>query len=317
MLRLTVVMFAGCCVAGGWASAADQEERLAVWIDVYRGEPVAQAEVLDDLATARVVYLGERHTLVRHHELQARLLDELAERGTSLVLALEQMEARRQPHLDRYSAGATDFAQMAKAAEWATQWHNYEQYRPVLETARRRKIPIIALNAPAEIIRQVARGGGVGKLSPEHRSQLPQEMTLSDPDYERLLNLQMAVHRAATPERMRPMIEAQLARDEAMAHALARRLQEPADQGRSAVVLCGAGHAAYGLGMVARVRRRMPGVVDRIVLMSESGDVELTESDRAAAREIDITHEQLRGMPRPIADYLHVRGLRGTPEKGG
>ena len=75
------------------------------------------------------------------------------------------------------------------------------------------------------------------------------------------------------------------------------------------IVLCGAGHVAYGLGTPERVRRRMPGVVDRIVLFSESGDLEISAQEKAVSREISITHEQLRTIQRPIADYLHAKDL--------
>ena len=78
----------------------------------------------------------------------------------------------------------------------------------------------------------------------------------------------------------------------------------------SAVVVCGSGHIEYGLGTAARVRRRMPGVKDRIVHFSESGDVELSPQELAMARPITITHEQLRELGRPIADYLHAVSVK-------
>jgi hypothetical protein len=74
-------------------------------------------------------------------------------------------------------------------------------------------------------------------------------------------------------------------------------------------VLCGAGHVSYGLGMVSRVRRRLPEIKDRVILLSQSGDLELSPEELAITRDIEITHEQLRAINRPIADYLHVRSL--------
>jgi uncharacterized iron-regulated protein len=288
---------------------AEDSPRITLWVDLVQGEPVAYGDLVADVAQARVVYLGERHTLARHHQTQAALVADLANRGLRLVLALEQLEAWQQPTLDKYNRGQLDFEQLAADTDWARRWHNYQQYRPVLEAARKYKAPVLALNAKPEIIRQVARGGGVSKLSAELRGQLPAEMQLHDADYEKLLNLEMAVHMAATPQRMRPMIEAQIARDEMMADVLARYLNSPEGRGRTAVVLCGEGHVSYALGTVARVRRRMPGVIDRIVLLSESGDVELSPEERAAARDVEITHEQLRAIGRPIGDYLQVRSL--------
>jgi len=280
--------------------------RYSLWIDPYRGEPVPYQAVVDDLAGVRVVYLGERHRLERHHALQAQIIADLAAAGRRLAVGLEQLEANRQPELDRFNAGEVDFDQLAEATDWAARWPNYEQYRPVLHAARKAGTPLVALNARAETIRQVARGGGVAQLPRELRERLPRDMTLDDEPYERLLGIYMRVHMAATPERLRPMIEAQIARDEHMAHALAQFLQSPEGTDRMAVVICGVGHVSYGLGMPARVRRRLDDPSDRVVVFSESGDVRLTPEERAVARPIRVTHEQLRALGRPIGDYLHI-----------
>jgi hypothetical protein len=58
----------------------------------------------------------------------------------------------------------------------------------------------------------------------------------------------------------------------------------------------------------------MPGVKDRIVRFSESGDVELSPQELAMARPITITHEQLREVALPFGDYLHATSLRPAPK---
>ena len=286
----------------------------SIWIDVYQGEPLRYREVLKDLAKADVIYLGERHTIQRHHEIQTEILTDLAHSGVPLALGLEQMEIPQQPQLDRYNRGEIDFEQLAEATGWAKRWHNYRQYRPVLEAARKAKALVVALNAKAETIREIVRSGGVDHLSPEVRKELPAEMQLRDPAYERLLSLQMMVHIAAMPKTLHPMIEAQIARDETMAEALTVFLKSPPGRGRKMLVVCGAGHVAYGLGMPARVVRRMPGTKERIVLLSESGELQLSPEERAQAREIEITHEQLREIRQPVADYLYVKPFAAEPE---
>ncbi len=294
----------------GWiyavAPAAEPNKRCSLWIDLLQGEPIGYEQMLDDLAGVRVVYLGERHTVARHHEIQARIVTELGRRGVPLVLGLEQMESVRQADLDRYAKGQITFDQLAQATDWERRWRGYAAYRPILEAARKAGAAILGLNARSETIRQIARSGGIEKLPAETRKQLPADIQSKDPIYEELLSLQMMVHMAATPERLRPMIEAQMARDETMAAVLASFLQSKAGRGRTAVVLCGAGHVAYGLGTAQRVRRRMPGVTDRILMLSESGDVELSREEKAIARPISITHAQLQELGRPLGDYLYA-----------
>jgi uncharacterized iron-regulated protein len=315
--RIRMTILAGCAILllAKVAGAEDGGKRPSLWIDVYRGEPAPYQAVLDDLAQVRVVYLGERHTLQRHHALQTRILADLAARNVELVVALEQLEAQHQPALDRYNRGEIDFDRLAELTGWADRWRNYQQYEPILEAARKVGAPVIALNARRETIRRVVLEGGVSKLPAEARDDLPADMHLDDPAYEKLLGLVMQVHMAATPERMRPMIEAQIARDEAMAATLAAYLKSPEGEGRTAVVICGAGHVSYGLGTPDRVRRRVPEVNERIVLLSESGDVELTPAEEAASRKIELSHQQLRAIDRPIADYLHVTVLKRESDR--
>ena len=300
---LFVLLFTGASAAAERGAGKTGD----IWIDVYQGEPLPYEDVLDDLAKADVIYLGERHTIVRHHEIQERILTDLGQKAVPLAIGLEQMEAWRQPELDRYNRGEIDFDGLAAATDWAKSWGNYQQYRPILEAARKVKAPVIALNAKAETIRQVARSGGVEKMPPEARKELPAEMQLQDPAYAKALSLELMVHAAAMSKSIRPMIEAQMARDESMAQAICAFLESKEGKGRKVIVLCGGGHIARGLGTPARVRRRLPAVKDRIVLFSESGELKLSPAEQAMASNVEITHEQLRELNQPIADYFCIK----------
>lgn len=277
-----------------------------LWIDLVQGEEVSDGEVLDDLAGAGVIYLGEAHTVSRHHDLQLRLLQALFTRQLDLVLCLEQLEAGDQPAVDRFNRQEIDFDELVRVIAWEKKWRNYSDYRPLCEFARLHRIPVVALNAPSATIRSVSRGGGLDPLSRELRAQLPAEIVTEDPAYERLLGQELSVHMAVTADNLRPMFEAQVARDEAMAAAIVAARRGPGGGKRTAVVIVGAGHIRYGLGTPARVRRREPDVVERLVLFTESGQLRLSEADKAASREITITHADRRGLERPPADYLRV-----------
>jgi uncharacterized iron-regulated protein len=294
----------------GFALGDERDDRCRLWIDVYRGEPLPYEDVLDDLAGAGVVYLGEFHTLAEHHAIGEQVLTGLAKRGKPMVLGLEQLEASQQPAVDRYNRGEISFEQLAEAVKWRQSWGNYQEYKPVVEAARKFKIPILALNARAATIHQVRVGGGIERLDAKLRGELPKEMQTDDPLYAKLLNLQLMVHMAASPNVLRPWIEAQIARDETMAATLCAFLRSEAGRGRSALVICGAGHVSYGLGTPARVRKRMPRIRDRIVFLSASGDLQLSPAEVKAARTIAVTHEQLRQIDRPIGDYLRVTSAK-------
>ena len=287
-----------------------------LWLDLVQGDEVAEAEVFDDLATAGVVFIGEAHTVARHHAVQLDVLQKLFLRKIPLVLCLEQLEARDQPAVDRYNRRELDFDALAREIDWPKKWANHADYRALCEFARQHRIPVRALNAPAATIRAVSRGGGLAQLPPDLRAQLPAEIFTDDPVYERLTNLQLASHMALDPAKLRPVFEAQAARDETMAANLvaARRLDAAPDRPRTAVVILGAGHMRYGLGTAERVRRRDPGIVERLVLVSDSDQARPTEAQKAQTREVSITHADLRPVARPPADYVRVLPLAAAPK---
>jgi uncharacterized iron-regulated protein len=242
---LVVVLLAGCTT-----TPTSPHVRLPLappefWLDLVGGDEVSDTDALDDLAQAGAIFVGEAHTIQRHHDVQLWLLNELFKRGVPLVLCLEQLEARDQPAIDRYNRREIDFAALATEISWPKTWTNYLDYRALCEFARAHRIRIRALNATADIIRAVSRGGGIAKLAPELRAQLPAEIHLDDPVYERLNNLELAIHMATDPAKLRPVFEAQAARDETMAANLvaARRIDAPSDQPRTAFAIMGAGHS--------------------------------------------------------------------------
>jgi len=166
-------------------------------------------------------------------------------------------------------------------------------------------MPVLALNARAETIRAVGRNG-LSQITPEQRAELPAEIVTDDPLYEKLATRALAVHMAFDPQKLRPIFEAQVSRDETMASRLFDFLSSPANSNRTVVVICGRGHCEFGFGVPDRVKRRQPGVTQRIVLFSESGDLELSPEERKQARQVEMSHQFLQDLGRPEADFLEV-----------
>jgi uncharacterized iron-regulated protein len=310
LLVIVCLAAAGACYGAG--PEAD-EERCEIWLDLYSGEPVTYEEMVDDLAEVRVIYLGERHTLVRHHTYQEQIISDLLERGCDLAVGLEMLPAEFQPVLDRYNEGTIGFEEMAGELAWEDHWSNYEQYRQAIEIAARAGAPILALNAHQDVVRKVATTGIAG-LDTAFSRRLPEVIDTDQPAYRReLLRVMMVMaHVTGESDMMQRMFEAQVVRDETMAQAIAAFLQSGPGRGRTAVVLCGGGHVSYGYGIPSRIRARIPDITDRIVIFSESGDVVLSEREKAMSRAIEVTHSQLRENRTPYADYLLARALAKT-----
>lgn len=279
------------------------------WLDLYRGEPVVRDEVLADLLGSDVVFLGETHTVARHHALQAEVIAAFAEAGAPFCLGLEQMECVYQPILDRYNRGEATLEEVYAETKWEERWGNIRDYFPLLEAAHAAGAPIVALNARAEVVRKVGRGG-LASLTPEERAELPPAMRLEDAPYRAQLRLALGVHAGMPEDRLANVCDAQIARDETMAESLVRFLGAEAGQGRKALVLAGSGHMQFGLGTPERVGDRLPSARLRIVLSSVSGELTLSAAEQAMAREVTITHDDMAYAPRPLADYLSVKPLQ-------
>ncbi len=281
--------------------------RCSLWLDVYAGEPVRFDSVIDDCLKAGVIYIGERHGLRRHHDMQRLLVETFSAKGRTVLLGMEQMEAHHQPVLDRFNRGEIDFDRLASETDWERRWSNYRDYRAVLEACRAGGGSVLALNARAEVIRAVARAG-LSALEEKERAGLPAEIDLKNDVHERLLGMMLPVHAFTGEDGLRRMYEARSPATKKMADTLAGRLLMDRTAGRHdiAVVVGGAAHFALWPGVPSRVERRVPGIVERIIILSESGDLRLGERERMMARDTGITHERLKSITRPIADYIHV-----------
>ncbi len=320
---LPFMLMIAASAAAASAALSPGAERCEIWIDLYSGEPVTYEDMLEDLTKARVIYLGERHTLERHHNLQEKIIGDLASRGVEVAIGLEMLPVDLQPALDRYNGGELAFDDFAEEVAWGKIWDNYEQYRPAIEAAHEAGAPVLALNARRELTREIARNG-IDGLAPEWAEKVPEGVDTDQPDYEReLLRVMMVMaHATGQSDMMKRMFEAQVIKDEIMADAVARFIASPEGENRTVVIICGAGHVSYGYGVPSRVRSRVPDIVDRIIVFSESGDVVLSEQEQAMARALEITHAQLRENRVPFADYLHAkarapdtRGESGRPQE--
>lgn len=280
-------------------------------LDLYLGEPVPEEVMLQDVSAVRIVYLGEVHTIVRHHEFQAKILRELSSRNLRLALGLEMFSGEQQQVLDRWQTGKEDVTALIRALGHE-RWTNLRDYAKVLTTARELNIPILGLNATDKLVKKVAREG-LASLTEAERRQVPPHIEKMNPLHDRLLRLRLQVHRAFQGRALDFIVEAQSLRDETMAWILSRYLESPQGKDRTLVVIAGTGHMNYSFGIPERAHRRN-GLPFRIALPTESGQLVLSEEEKRQSVPVNITHEDLRFLKVPIADYLHVIPLQESKE---
>jgi len=159
-----------------------------------------------------------------------------------------------QDPLDAYLDLRIDTPEMLAQTEYYDRWHfDYRLYAPILEFARGRGIPLVALNAPEEISSKVAQEGIAG-LSEAERAQFPAQLERGLPGYRERLQAVFDEHPEVQHMSFENFVEAQLIWDESMAERAARYLD--AHPGRRLVVLAGDGHVIRSGIIPVRFGRR-------------------------------------------------------------
>ncbi len=303
---------ATCCFLSGHASSSMHCPSIIV--DLYLGEPVSLDVALDDMANSGIVYVGEYHTIPCHHQLHADIMKGLVQRNGISGLAMEMFTWVQQPIVDQWLE-SDDSVSVLLQKLGSGAWTNLKDYEAVLLMARDLRIPVICLNAPENIVRKVSRKG-VDSLSDTERDLLPKDIEPIDPDYARLLNLKLRVHRAFEGKSLKRIIYSQALRDAVMASNIISFMKRHPQSGKSLMVIAGNGHINYGFGVPDRVRRNVE-TSFRIILPSESGELQLSEAEKQQAIDIDISHKDVKFIGRPIADYLSVFPVRPDNDQTG
>ena len=115
--------------------------------------------------------------------------------------------------------------------------------------------------------------------------------------------MRLQVHKAFQPSMLDRIVLAQSVRDAVMAKSIDTYLHSQSD--KTMVVIAGTGHLNYGFGIPEMTQRRSNRSF-RILLPSESGQLVLSEAEKRQANPVVITHEDLKFIKNPIADYLHI-----------
>ena len=217
---------------------------------------VDQAALFNQAARAQVVFVGETHDNPASHRLEFEILQALEERNPGKVsLAMEMFTPSQQEVLDQWTAGELTEREFLKKVDWFHTWKmNFAYYRQLLDLAKKKKIPIIALNADEALVTKVGHTPP-DELSEEDRSQLPEMVT--DPYQAAATKAFYGGHdmgQAAFDGFQR----VQTLWDETMAENLAKYLQSDQGRGRQVEVVAGGNHISYGYGIPRRLFRRIP-----------------------------------------------------------
>ncbi|MCQ4318591.1 iron(III) ABC transporter [Stutzerimonas zhaodongensis] len=259
---LTIVILLGGCQSmpplPSWQSPEGlQHPDLGLIIDLQQGEPMSARQLVDELADADQVLVGERHDNPDHHALQVWLLQALAQRRHQGSLLLEMLNPdQKQPvELVKTSVSRGHWpADLPAELQWQEGWP-WVLYQPLVEYALVQPYPLLPANLDrdeiADIYRRVpALKGRAGGTEVQ----------------DRLLEQIRDSHCGMLPEAQLPaMLAVQQQRDRRMAEQL-----EVAPT--PAMLLAGAFHVRRDLGVPLHLANHERDAKTKVLMLAEVGE---------------------------------------------
>jgi uncharacterized iron-regulated protein len=270
---LTVLIFLwGCAVTPTKKLTIQDTEQSfeeGVIISTKLGKPVTFKELLADLNSCRIVYIGEKHTNASHHRIQLDVIQALFTKHSSLAVGMEMFDHTYQDVLDMWSAGELDQKDFLKKSHWYANWRfDFSLYREILEFIKENHIRLVALNIPNHIPPKI-REGGIENLREDEKEHLPQEIDTSKTAHRDYLQTVFDGHK----HHFRGEVEfenfytAQSVWEDAMAEMISQHLKNDV-----MVVLAGNGHIQFKYGIPDRAYHRT-GTSFRTIYTAPAGDV--------------------------------------------
>lgn len=229
--------------------------------------PADPQALADAMRGAPIVLLGEVHDNAAQHTLRAAALERLIATGARPAIAFEQLDRERQPDVERARRERPRDADwlIAQASGARGGW-DWSMYRPFVRLALEHDLPIVAANLSRADASRVMREGWAAAFDAPTRTALgldavPPALLAA---HEREVDVG---HCGAMPATMlAPMARAQLARDAALALAIAPHAA------RGVVLLTGNGHARTDIGVPRWLPPELRAVTRSIGLLEGDGD---------------------------------------------
>ncbi|MDH4120320.1 MAG: ChaN family lipoprotein [Deltaproteobacteria bacterium] len=224
--------------------------------DTRLARPMTETQLLAKLEGTGLVFLGELHTDPRSHAFQARVVEGLARRG-GVAVALEMFSPQADPVLEPWRRGALSEEAFLEQSGWYDNWgYPWPLYRDLF-VALRRAAALRGVNLTREERKAVLLGGPGEGLSPALLAEWgPLDLSVQPHRSRFLTQLRGVGHgQGLAPDnpRFQGLYRVQTAWDQAMGARAARLARQTGI--RQVIVLAGAGHLEWGLGMDLRAAR--------------------------------------------------------------
>ena len=269
-------LFWGCAVKSDTVLIKDTSTTVEpdTIISAKTGGPVPFEELMNDLNSSQIVFIGERHTNPSHHAVQLKIIEAVFKKHQSMVVGMEMFDRTYQPVLDLWSAGLLEEEIFLRKVHWYANWRfDFNLYRDIFLFIKENRIKIRALNIPFHIPARI-RVGGIDNLADDDKQYLPKEIDTSNTAHRNYTEEVFKRHHFNSMVKFDDFYMAQCVWDEIMAESIASDLGN-----KKIVVLAGNGHIQYKYGIPDRTFRRTGASIRTIYLASVGEEVELDIAD--------------------------------------
>jgi len=229
-------------------------------------KPVTFDELISDLNSCRITYVGEKHTDSAHHHNQLEIIRTLYQENPKIAVGMEMFDFTYQDVLDQWSAGRLDQRTFLRKVHWYANWRfDFSLYSDILEFIKENHIRLVGLNIPGYIPDRI-REGGLENLRDDEKKYLPKEIdTSNNSQREYLLEVFNHHHNIQDRVEFDDFFTAQAVWEDTMAESIARNLNNDA-----MVVLAGNGHIQFKYGIPDRAFK-LTGATFRTVFQAPAG----------------------------------------------
>jgi uncharacterized iron-regulated protein len=250
-------------------------------ISARLGAPVSIGELLKDLDSCRIIYVGEKHTNIAHHKIQLQIIQAVYRNNPNMVVGMEMFDYTYQDVLDLWSQGEMTQKDFLRKSHWYANWrYDFSLYHDILEYIKEHNIRLVGLNIPNHIPPKI-REGGIENLSDEDKAHLPQQIDTSKSAHRDYLKKVFEGHKHHFKREVEfeDFYAAQSVWEDAMAETITKNLADGA-----MVVLAGNGHIQFKYGIPDRAYKQT-GAAFRTIYLEPVG----TEVKRDIADYIWVT----------------------------
>ncbi len=234
---------------------------------------------LEFLMEYQAVFIGEEHESPVSHRAELTILKGLAEQDPSLVLALEMFERDVQEILNAYLSNEISEKIFLKQAR---PWPNYRRdYRPLIQFAKQKGMPVIAANIPRRAAAAVAMADQISSdVMGEDGKYLPKTVHLKSKEYYQRFASSMEEMPHFSPMKgmnVEGLYKAQVLKDAVMAASIEPFLD------RRILFCCGHFHCDYHLGIPYQLQKNHRKLKIAVITMASSlENIPMKERSRVA-----------------------------------